>query len=367
MLFWMRVNLGQMMFEKPIPFSMRYVFILASIILTFYVLIILQSIIMPLIAALIVSILLKPVCIFIERFRIPRIISTLMTILLMLLLLGIFTYFIVLQIKQINTDINGITENVNAALDKIKNWAAAKFKIIQTDQQNYIKDASNTLIKNSISFVQSTLSNTLQFIVGFLIFIIGVFFFLYYRDFLILFLFKSIKPQHHDHLENILQTTQKVIRKYLVGFVTVLIIVAFLNSIGLLLLNIKHAVFFGTLGSVLLIIPYIGITIGALIPFLFALATSSTLWQPFAVILVFWFVQFLEGNFITPYIVGKQVSVNPFAVLLVLFLSGTFFGLMGVILSIPALAILKIVFDEIQPLKPLGFLLARPDKRLISD
>ncbi len=353
--------------NKSLPFSVRYVFTLGSIILTFYVLIILQSIIMPLIAALIVSILLKPLCLTIEKFRIPRIISTLMTIILMLLILGILTYFVILQIKQINNDINGITESVNAAIDKIKNWISLKFRIAEINQQNYLKDASNTFIKNSISFVQSTLSNTFQFIVGFFLFIIGVFFFLYYRGFLLLFLYKAIKSKNHDHLENILQTTQIIIRKYLIGFITVLMIVAILNSIGLLLLNLKHAVFFGTLGSILLIIPYIGITIGALIPFLYSLATASSFWQPIGVILVFWFVQLLEGNFITPYIVGKQVSVNPFAVLLVLFFSGTFFGLMGIILSIPVLAILKIVFDEISPLKPFGFLLARPDKRLIND
>ncbi|MBS0351053.1 MAG: AI-2E family transporter [Proteobacteria bacterium] len=337
---------------RGFPCSVRYVIILGGLTLTFYILIVLQSIFMPLLCALIISILLKPICNFFERFKFPKILSTLISMLIMLLVLAVLVLFIVLQFKDIDTDISSITEGVNAAINKLQKF----------DHLNYIKDISNDLIKSGVSVLQNTLSFTVNLLTHFLLFLIGVFFFLYYRIFLKEFLFKIIKKPHHVHLANILQKIQHVVRRYLIGFISVLIIVAILNSIGLWALQIKHALFFGILGSILLIIPYIGITIGAILPTLFTFATTNSFWRAFGVLLVFWAVQFLEGNFITPYVVGKQVSLNAFAVLLVLFLSGKFFGLMGIILAIPVLAILKVIFDEIKPLQPLGFLLGTPKK-----
>lgn len=134
-----------------------------------------------------------------------------------------------------------------------------------------------------------------------------------------------------------------------------------------MLLDIQHAVFFGVLAAVLTIIPYIGIFIGSLLPILFALVTKDSLWYPLGVALVFWFVQFLEGNFITPNIIGGRVSINPFAAILALFFGGMIWGPLGMILSIPVLAIIKVIFDVVKPLQPYGFLLGNPSNEDIQE
>src|SRR3546814_5216445 len=104
-------------------------------------------------------------------------------------------------------------------------------------------------------------------------------------------------------------------------------IVAVLNTGGLYLLGIQYAWFFGTLASLLLLIPYIGIAIGSLLPALFALATKDSAWYALGVIGWFQVVQFLEGNFITPNIVGGKVSINPLMAIISLLLGGLLFGL----------------------------------------
>jgi predicted PurR-regulated permease PerM len=81
---------------------------------------------------------------------------------------------------------------------------------------------------------------------------------------------------------------------------------------------------------------------------------------------VFAFVQFLEGNFITPNIVGSKVGVNPLAAIVALILGGMIWGVAGMILSIPFTAILKVIFDHVPGLEPIGFLLGEPPKEQVK-
>src|SRR5690606_28894066 len=108
-------------------------------------------------------------------------------------------------------------------------------------------------------------------------------------------------------------------------------------------------------------IPYLGIFIGSLLPIVYAFLTKDSLLYPLGVAAVFWFVQFIEGNFITPNVVGNKVSLNPFAAIIALFVGGAVWGPAGMILFIPYLALLKVIFDVIEPLEPYGFLLGNPD------
>ena len=343
------------------PNYIKYFFILASIVLTLYVLIITQSLVKPLLTAFIFALLLKPVSAYMEKIKIPRLFSALLTILLMLVALLLVAFFLAVQIKNITADVDIFINSFNATLNKIQQWAADRFGIAPSQQITYIKNSSTSLLKNSVSFFQNTLMFTADFFMGFFLFLISVFFFLYYRTFLVTFLMKCFSSSVHAEVRTTLRAIQVMVRKYIVGLFLVILTIAILNTLGLLALGIKHAVFFGAVGGILTIIPYIGITVGALLPFLFALATTNSIWYPLGVIMVFAMVQFLEGNFITPKIIGSQISLNPFASLLILFFGGMFFGLMGIVLSLPLLAMIKIIFDHIDSLKPLGYLLGNPE------
>src|SRR5690606_22164576 len=122
-----------------------------------------------------------------------------------------------------------------------------------------------------------------------------------------------------------------VIQNYLMGMVMVMGIVAILNTAGLLVMGIQYAWFFGTFAALLLLIPYIGIMIGSIIPALFAIATMDSAWYALGVIGWFQVVQFFEGNFITPNLVGGKVSMNPMVAIISLLLGGMLFGLAGLI------------------------------------
>jgi predicted PurR-regulated permease PerM len=170
-------------------------------------------------------------------------------------------------------------------------------------------------------------------------------------------MFKFITRDKRSTLVLTIDNIQKVVESYISGLLIVIVIVALLNMTGLMIMGVPYAVFFGIFASVLTIIPYIGILIGAALPALFTLVQTGSLVQALIVVGIFAFVQFLEGNFITPNITGSKVSINPFAAVVALIVGGEIWGAAGMILSIPIIAILKVLFDATESLEPFGFLL----------
>jgi predicted PurR-regulated permease PerM len=195
---------------------------------------------------------------------------------------------------------------------------------------------------------------------------IFIFFFLYYRNFFMDFLNRILASTPNENILDVGYKVQAVVKNHIMGLFLVIVILAALNTVGLLLLGVKYAFFFGALAAFLNIIPYLGILIGSVLPITMALLTKDSIWYAVGVAAVFAFVQFLEGNFITPNIVGSKVGVNPLAAIVALILGGMIWGVAGMILSIPFTAILKVIFDHVPGLEPIGFLLGEPPKEQVK-
>lgn len=235
----------------------------------------------------------------------------------------------------------------------------------------------NDLTKNSTNIgktLKDNFSNIMQFIgasgsiLGDLVLIpIYMFFFLFYRSFFQSFLLKVFSNDNKNtSVKMIIQKLYKVQKSYLSGLFTVMGIVGVLNSIGLLILGIENAFFYGFLASLLLLIPYIGIIIGSLIPAVIALVTKDSAWYAVGVIVLFGFIQFLEGNFITPKITGSKVSINALVAIVSIIAFSMLWGTSGMILALPIVASLKILFDNIAGLEPYGFILGEPDEEHVT-
>ena len=348
-------------FSPRIPGYMKYFFIMAGILLSFSIAVIAQSLFKPLMAALIIAILLKPLASRLERLIRSRILSAILSTCALLIAVVLLLVLIFSLAQDITADMDKLTAGFGVLLDKTQQWLESVFGFSSDKQISLLKNSSSELAKKITAFLPDFLIAASDFFAEFTLFIISLFFFIYYRQFLLRFLFKLSSPRSHQQLKTILDSIQKIIRKYILGLLLVTITTGILNTVGLLILGIKHAVLFGIVAGILTIIPYIGIVIGSILPVLLTIGTTQSLWYPLGVILIFSFVQFLEGNFITPKIIGEQVSLNPLAGLLALFISGKFFGILGVILALPCLAIIKIILDHNNRLKPFGYLLGNPE------
>lgn len=344
-----------------IPNYIKYFFILASIALTLSITIFGQFLVKPLLAALIIAILLKPLAARLEKWVKSRAIALAIIVIGLSIIVGLLILFILAQVQNITNDTEKMAAGFGTILDDIQRWLQSIFGFSPEKQISLLKNNSLDFAKKITALLPKFLLATADFFAEFILFIIALCFFIYHRRFLVNFLFKLSGNSQHRQITTILNAIQKVTKKYIFGLFLVTITTGVLNIIGLLILGIDHAIFFGTVAGILTIIPYVGIIAGSLLPVLYAIGTTDSLWYPLGVIFIFSFVQFLEGNFITPRIVGNQVSLNSLASLLALFFAGNFFGILGVILALPCLAIIKVILDHTQSLKPCGYLIGNPE------
>lgn len=343
-----------------LPGSVRFFVILLSVIAVFFVLVVAKSIFIPIALALVLAFLMKPFCGWMEKFKIPRGLSAVVAIIVIFaILFGLF-FFISMQVRNIARDLPEIGQSFTKIIDNVNQFFADRFGIEEQEQTQYLKDSLQTIFQNSSAVFSSTVSATTEFLTEFTLVLLSLFFFLYYRRFFFRFLCKIFDRQHHPKLIKTLGDIEYVVRSYILGLLTVVFILAVLNTTGLMIFGIDYALFFGVLAAMLTIIPYIGVFIGSILPILFAFITKDSIWYPLGIAGMFWVIQFLEGNFITPNIVGNRISVNPFAIIMALFVGGLIWGPVGMILSVPFTAIAKVICSNVESLNPIGFLLGNP-------
>jgi predicted PurR-regulated permease PerM len=263
---------------------------------------------------------------------------------------------------NISQNLPEIGQQFQIRIDTLQQFIQDTFGIDRESQSRYLRQIGTNLLENSSLFIRSTISGTSNIFTGLIITPIAVFFLLYYREFYKKFLMLATPEAHHEQVKAILDRVQGVVQGYFSGLLIVMAIIASLNTLGLLVIGVKYAFFWGILSALLNIIPFIGVFIGSLFPILFSLITMDSLWYPVVIALWFWFVQWIEGDFITPTIVGNRVELNPFTALLALIMGAEIWGATGMIVSIPFLAILKIFFDSVPSMKTYGFILGLPER-----
>ena len=130
----------------------------------------------------------------------------------------------------------------------------------------------------------------------------------------------------------------------------------------LLLFGVKHAILIGVTFAILNLIPYLGPLIGNLVGIMLTLTASQNFTHVFIVLITIAIVQFFDNNIIFPRIVGSKVKINALASIVGIVIGGTIAGIPGMFLSIPIMAILKIIFDKSDHLKQWGILLGEDDQ-----
>lgn len=355
-------NVPQGHLGRSITYSM---FALALIIAFAYVL---QSVLLPILFSIIIAALLYPLCAWLERIGFSRIMASLTALLAAILLLAGLGYLLVLQSINIGQDATEIVGKIEEVLKGAESWADEKLNLSRTQILTSGKQQLEKVMPDVGAAVTAFFGSIGNFLsMGILVPLI-IFFLLYYREFFKAFFVKAIGTQHKEKVEETMSKIYAAIKNYMGGLLTVMGIVAILNSVGLMIIGIEHAWFFGILASLLMLLPYIGIAIGSILPALFALATKDSYWYALAIVGWFQVVQILEGNFITPNIVGGKVSLNPLVSILSIFLFSMLFGFAGLILALPLMAILKVIFDAVPQLQPYGFLFSEPgDRFLLTD
>ncbi|WP_338375185.1 AI-2E family transporter [uncultured Flavobacterium sp.] len=342
---------------------------LLAFVLIVFMAYVLQDFLIPIFFAILLSVLVYPIVRFFEtRLCFNRIFSITIAILVFTTVISAIIVLIAIQFQDImdesSTYYDKIMEKTNILIKETEDSTGIESKDIVGSEKLEVKE----MVKQNSNKIVDFLTRSGAILSDFVLTPLYMFFFLLYRSFLISFLYKATaKVSDKKKMRLILDQLYKVQQNYLVGLVSVMFIVGVLNSIGLLALGIDYPFFFGFLCALLLLVPYIGIIIGSVLPALIALATKDSYWYPFGVIAIFGFIQFIEGNFITPKITGSKVSLNSFVSILVIILFSMLWGIPGMILALPITASLKVIFDNSVKFKAIGFVLGEAEEKYFSN
>lgn len=322
-----------------------------------YILIIGQSIIQPLVFAGLFMVLSLPITGFYEKYlpTIPSIFLTLFTVMIPvgLVLYGMSSYFV-----MVFTDLPSIGDKISKGAEYLLTYFSDTLGMTKTELKSQVEDNSTNLLSGPMEMIGSGVSASTGIAASIFLTMIYTFLLLLYRSSFKEFFLSQFSDKNKQTGKRIVECIRTVTQDYLYGMLVVMLILGILNSLGLFFIGIEYAFFWGFLAALLAIIPYVGTFVGGLLPFLFALATTGTLWQPFSVVLLFGLVQVIEGNLITPKIVGSSVELNPLAAILSLVIGNAIWGIGGMVLAIPVMAIIRVIIGQVDALRPLSMILS---------
>jgi len=339
-----------------LPFYIKFTMLLAGLYLLISMLSIAQTILLPLIYAAIIAILLSPLVSYLESKHVNRAIAVGLVLFFALILIAVIILFFISQIDVLIEAWPLLTAKFEMMIDQFVAWASDNFNTRPRKIDALLLEAKKDIIASSQFGIGSTISAVGSVLATALLTPAYIIMFLYYQPHLLKFIHKLFGADNDHEVNEILTAIKGIIQSYLVGLSVEIVIVAALNSAGLLLLGIPYAILLGCMGALLNLIPYVGGLIAATIFMIIALLTKTPIFVLY-VLVIYFFVQFIDNNFLVPKIVGSKVKLNAFISILAVISGAALWGVPGMFLSIPLVAIIKLIADHIKPLKPWGFLL----------
>ncbi|OIN60366.1 AI-2E family transporter [Arsenicibacter rosenii] len=314
-----------------------------------------QDILVPLAMAGLLAVLLRPVENMFLRIGIPKVLAISLTVTLAFVVLAGLAVLLSMQVADFADDLPKLKRNINDFYHDVRRWIRREYQVSYRQQEQYLKKAQT----QTLDTLQGP--ETLGMVTGplgtLVLIPIYVFLLLYYRTMLMHFLVALFAEQHTAKVHEVMKEIKSVIQSYMVGLVLETACVAVMNSVGLLLLGVQYAVLLGVMAAILNLVPYIGGLVATVLTVMVAFINTPDLEILGGVVVVFLIVQFIDNNVLVPLIVGSKVRINALVSIVGVLIGGALAGVSGMFLSIPAIAMLKVIFDRVDSLKPWGILL----------
>lgn len=315
----------------------------------------------PLTFAVIVAMLFLPLCSWLESKGFPRVIAILMCIIILLGSISGVIWLLYWQISGLAENAGKIQENLMNRLEQARRFISNSFGISKERQKELIKDGQSPgTISHTVSSLVSGLGVLLT---DFILFLVYLFLLLYYRVFLKRFILMWVPQKDRERTSDIIKNCRHVAQQYLGGLTIMIACLWVMYSIGFSLVGVKSPIFFAILCGLLEIVPFVGNLTGNLITMLMVIAQGGNFSMILGILLTYGIIQFLQTYLLEPLVVGAEVNINPLITIIGLVLGEMVWGIPGMVLAIPVMGITKIVCDNVEALRPFGYLLGRERKR----
>ena len=340
--------------ELVLPFYVKAPLVLLGLALLVLTLHLAAEIIFPLLFAAIFAIMLHPVELWLLRRRVPPLLAITLTVVLGVAAVLGLVYFVYMEAMQLSDQLPMFKAKLAQTTGQVHEWLQARFGVSDAKLQGYVSEAGNR--------AAGLLGGTLKAVSGLVVMatLVPVYIFLLflYQTRLVDFLTQVFSGHRQDRgVAEVLRESKAAIQSYMVGLLIEGSIVAALNVTGLLLLGVPYALLLGVLGALLNFIPYVGGLIAIALPVLMAFVSKPGYGYPLGVVAVYMAIQFVDNHYLIPRIVASKIKVNALVAIVGVLVGNAIGGIPGMFLALPVIAILKIVFDRIEPLRPWGLLL----------
>lgn len=343
--------------ELKFPFYAKAFLFFVGMFALVYMLYIARGIVVPIILSIIISIVLHPVVCFFVKIRVNRVLAIIFTLILAVLLIAAIGSFFFAQASRFGESWPKLVEKLTETLNEGVAWASGYFDISSQKIIDWFTKTKSELLDSGTSSVGNTLATLGSGVVLVFLIPVYVFMFLFYEPLILEFLQRLFGKSNRSQVGGIITEVKTLIQSYLTGLLIEAGIMATLNSAALLILGIEYAILLGIIGALLNVIPYVGGLVSVALPMIVAFLTKSSAWYVVYVLAAYYFIQLVDNNYIVPKIVASKVKINALVSIIVVLAFGALWGIPGMFLSIPLTAIVKLIFDHIEPMKPWGFLL----------
>ncbi|MBC5772478.1 AI-2E family transporter [Pontibacter sp. KCTC 32443] len=341
---------------KSMPLTARRALEVMGLFFLGWIIVLGQGVLAPLLLAFFMSIMMLPVYRFLQRHKVPDILAIVLSLLSLGLIFGLIIWFFSVQIGSLISDFPVIQRNVTQHLKSLSDWIGSKTPFSTDEQTKFISEQSNKLLNFAGTFLSGAAGSVTSVLILIALLPIYIFLLLFYKNLLLRFVFLWFPAEKHAKVEDTLREMQIIIKSYLFGLLIQVTYMTILLGGILLIIGIKHALLIGLIFAFLNLIPYVGALLGNIIGVLLTLASSSELWPILAVLGTIAGVQFLDNNILMPRIVGSKVKINALATIVGVIVGGEIAGIAGMFLSLPIIAVLKVVFDRTEDFKQWGVL-----------
>ncbi|MVN21219.1 AI-2E family transporter [Mucilaginibacter arboris] len=341
------------MLIKQYPFYLKSTVILFGVSLFVMVLYMLADLLVPLGFSILLAILLNPLYNKLRHFKINKVVAIALTLLGLVIFIAAVLYFLSSQMIQFGDTLPALKAKGGQIIIQIEAWIQHTFGMSIQKQMQLLNEAAN----NNKGLVGQTIGSLFGLFSVLFLIPVYIFLLLFYKKLILNFLYEVFSEENTQSVAEILNQTKTAIQSYIVGLLIEALIVAVLNAAALFLLGVKYALLIGVIGAILNMLPYIGGIIAIALPILIATVTKDGYGTQLGIIIAYSVIQFIDNNILVPRIVSSKVQINALISIIIVLLGGALWGVSGMFLSIPMVAVLKIIFDRIEDLKPWGKLL----------
>lgn len=337
---------------------LRAIAILAGIIIFFYFIYKIQSVIVYITIAAVLSLIGRPIVLFLRnRLKFNNTLAVITTMVLFIgFLFGLILLFIPLIAEQGHNlallDINKLQGNIEDLYVQIVNY----FELKHIDIENSMKewDIFNKLDFGAIpNFLNSLLSGLGSFSIGLFSVLFISFFFLKDSKLFENGLLTFIPDSKESKMKNSSNKIKDLLSRYFVGLIFQILILFVIYTIGLAIVGVENFIVIAFLCALLNLIPYVGPFIGAILMILLTMTSNLgesisevILPKTFWVFIVFLIGQLVDNFFSQPIIFSKSVKSHPLEIFLVILIAGILFGVVGLIVAVPAYTAIKVILKE---------------------